>query len=71
MISSTWTFNLAVFINFFVTLGVYPSYFTLAETTSTNTSWDKASLLQSTKNTFAIFACCIQIRTFDWDFTEL
>ena len=52
VISSTWTFNLAVFINFFVTLGVYPSYFTLAETTSTNTTWDKA-LLQSTKNTLS------------------
>ena len=62
VISSTWTFNLAVFINFFVTLGVYPSYFTLAETTSTNTTWDKAPLLQSTKNTFAH---CIQIRTSD------
>ena len=62
VISSTWTFNLAVFINFFVTLGVYPSYFTLAETTSSNTTWDKAPLLQSTKNTFAH---CIQIRTSD------
>ena len=64
VISSTWTFNLAVFINFFVTLGVYPSYFTLAETTSSNTTWDKAPLLQSTKNTFA-YCIQIQIRTFD------
>ena len=27
VIRSTWTFNVAVFLNFFVTLGVFPSYF--------------------------------------------
>ena len=33
-LSQTWTFHLAAFLNFFVTLGVFPTYFSLAETTS-------------------------------------
>ena len=32
----TWLFHLAAFLNFFVTLGVFPTYFSLAETTSSN-----------------------------------
>ena len=39
IIKSTWIFNLAVFLNFFVTLGVFPSIPSLAETTSSNKSW--------------------------------
>ena len=41
IIRKTWIFNLSVFLNFFVTLGVFPSYHSLAETTSSNQTWQK------------------------------
>ena len=41
IVKRTWTFNLAVFLNFFVTLGVFPTYHSLAETTSHNETWKK------------------------------
>ena len=41
VIKSTWIFNLAAFLNFFVTLGVFPSIPSLAESTSSNKSWQK------------------------------
>ena len=36
VLSKSWIFHLAAFLNFFVTLGIFPTYFSLAETTSTN-----------------------------------
>ena len=41
IIKNTWVFNLALFINYFVTLGVFPSIPSLAETTSDNKTWGK------------------------------
>ena len=41
IIKRTWIFNLALFINFFVTLGVFPSIPSLAMTTSDSETWGK------------------------------
>lgn len=41
VLRSTWTFNLAVFLNFLVTLGVFPSYHSLAQTTSSDPTWQR------------------------------
>ena len=41
IIKETWTFNLAVFLNFLVTLGVFPTFHSLAQTTSSNEEWQK------------------------------
>ena len=44
VLKSTWTFNLAVFLNFLVTLGVFPSYHSLAQTTSTDPTWQRRDI---------------------------
>ena len=44
VLRSTWTFNLAVFLNFLVTLGVFPSYHSLAETTSSKPTWQRRDI---------------------------
>ena len=36
VVSQTWLFHLAAFLNFLVTLAVFPTWFSLAQTTSTN-----------------------------------
>ena len=36
VISQTWLFHLAAFLNFLVTLAVFPTWFSLAQTTSSN-----------------------------------
>ena len=41
VVKSTWTFNLAVFLNFLVTLGVFPSYHSLAQTTNSDPTWQR------------------------------
>ena len=41
IIKETWTFNLAVFLNFLVTLGVFPTFHSLAQTTSSSEEWQK------------------------------
>ena len=44
VLRSTWTFNLAVFLNFLVTLGVFPSYHSLAQTTSSDPTWQRLDI---------------------------
>ena len=41
IIKKTWMFNLSIFLVFFVTMGVYPAILRLAETTSSNQTWQK------------------------------
>ena len=36
VVSQTWLFHLAAFLNFLVTLAIFPTWFSLAETTSSN-----------------------------------
>ena len=41
IIRQTWTFNLSVFLIYFVTLGVFPAIPVLTVTTSENETWQK------------------------------
>ena len=55
VLRSTWTFNLAVFLNFLVTLGVFPSYHSLAQTTSNNPTWQRQDIADMT--VFTMIPC--------------
>ena len=41
IIKETWIFDLSLFINFFVTLGIFPTIPSLAESNSHNSTWKK------------------------------
>ena len=66
VLSSTWTFNLAVFLNFLVTLGVFPSYHSLAQSTSSDPTWqrlERHSVTSYTANTLALY---VQVFCASW-----
>ena len=55
IVKHTWSFNLSIFLVYFVTMGFYPAIHISAETTSKNETWQKYFL---PVGAFLLYNCC-------------